>query len=364
MKTPAHGFSVGVAGAASLLGKELLAVLKERDFPVARMVTAEDEEAEPDMPVVDLREGFQPAIAEENLAEKDFDVVFVAAPLKARGEKSHAAPGPPFLRSPDQLARAARCTVIDLCDGLADQPGGVVRVPFLEYAGALSRPSEPARPGGYYVSAHPATIVLAALLSRLAARFTLTAAVAEVFFPASEIGPPAVDELQRQTSSLLTFQKLPQSVFGRQLAFNLLPRYGSAKATALEAIESRIHRQLGAYLGGRVIPPAVRVVQAPVFHALALLLYVETSGPAPVETLEQALKGPRVALTRLREPAPSQAEASGSTDILVDAVARDSSRAQGAWIWAVADNLRLAALNATEIAEVARQPVRAQGGEC
>jgi aspartate-semialdehyde dehydrogenase len=362
MKAHAQGLSVGVVGASSLLGKELLAVLKERAFPIARMVTAENDETEPDMPVVDLREGFDPAILQEDVAEKDFDVVFVAGQVRPQGKRPDESRPPSFLDSPAQLAHAARCTVIDLDEGLAGQPGGVLRVPFLEGGGTASRAARQASPS-FYVSIHPACIVLSALLLRLAARFTLTSAVAEVFSPASEIGPQAVDELQRQTSGLLSFQKIPQTVFGRQLAFNLLPRlaHGKSKGAALGVIEKRIHQQLAGYLGERVISPAVRVFQAAVFHSLAVSLYVETREPAPVEALEEVLKGPRVALTRLREPAPSQAEASGASNILVDAVARDESRAQGAWIWAVADNLRLAALNAIEIAETARPQARALG---
>jgi aspartate-semialdehyde dehydrogenase len=362
MKAPGPGLSVGVVGASSLLGKELLAVLKERAFPVARMVTAENDVAEPDIPVVDLRQGFDPAILQEDVAEKDFDLVFIAGPVRPRGKKSEEEQPPSFLDSPAQLARAARCTVVDMDEGLAGLPGGVLRVPFLERSRAASRASQQA-PANFYVSAHPACLVLSALLLRLAARFTLTSAVAEVFAPASEIGPQAVDELQRQTSGLLSFQKIPQAVFGRQLAFNLLPRlaHGKSRGAMLGAIEKRIHQQLAGYLGQRVILPALRVFQAAVFHSLAVSLYVETREPAPVEALEEALKGPRVALARRREPAPSQAEASGASDILVDAVARDESRAQGAWIWAVADNLRLAALNAIEIAETVRPQARAQG---
>ena len=49
------GFRVAVVGSASLLGKELLAVLKERRFPITRLVTPDAlDEAEPDLPVLDL----------------------------------------------------------------------------------------------------------------------------------------------------------------------------------------------------------------------------------------------------------------------------------------------------------------------
>jgi aspartate-semialdehyde dehydrogenase len=365
---PAHqGFTVGVVGAASLLGKELLAVLKERQFPVARLVEAEDTEGEPDMPVVDLREGFEPSIAEEALDEEEFDFVFVAAAPRALGAKSGGRTDEaPFLRSAAKLARATQGTVIDVSQGLASEPGGVVRIPFLERAAA--RPPKPgsAAPAGetgYLVSADPATILVSSLLLRLAARFSLVSAVAQVFLPASDIGPQAVEELQRQTSALLSFQKLPDGVFGQQLAFNLLPRFGRgrAKGVALAAIEKRIREQLCSYLAGRAPMPALRVFQAPVFHSVGVSLYVETAKAASVKALSEALKGERIELRQAGELAPSQVEASGSSGILVDAPIPDASRANGVWIWAVADNLRLAAVNAIEIAESLSGATRASG---
>lgn len=368
MKPSAQGSSVGVVGASSLLGKELLAVLKERDFPVSRLVTAEDDEGEPDIPVLDLRERVEPSIADEILGEKDFAVVFVAAPPLPFSNKSQPGSQASFLRSPSRLAQAAHCTVIELCDGLSGEPCGKVRIPFLERAGIQHPTLQPVSPGRHFISAHPAAIVLASLLLRLASRFTVATAVAQVLSPVSEIGPKAVDELQRQATSLLTFQKLPDAVFGRQLAFNLLPRIGRGRkqGSALTQMESRIHHQLAAFIaaqagsGERLPVPALRVVLAPVFHSLAVSLYVEIAEPASVEDIERSLAQERMTIARLREPAPSQADASGSSDIQVDAVQRDASRANGAWIWAVADNLRLAAVNAVEIAEVERGHAQAQ----
>lgn len=356
MKKPFQGFRVGIVGASSLLGKELTAVLKERGFPVARLVTIEDEEVE--MPVVDLREGFDAAIPGEDLSEDDFDFVFVAArPQLPSAQPAHAGDEPPFFRSARRLARAARCTVIDVGEGLAGEPGGVVRVPFLEPAPSAGRGAaenaarEPAP--AFYVAAHPATIVLSSLLLRLTERFTLKMAVAQVLGPASELGPLAVEELQKQTSSLLSFQKIPQAIFGQQLAFNLLPRFGRGgpKGKTLAEIESSIQHQLKAYLGDRAPLPALRLLQSPVFHSLAFSLYVETDAPVPVKTLARALAGKHVRVGQISELPPSPVAASGSSDILVDAPTPDPGHPNGVWIWAVADNLRLAAVNAVEIAE-------------
>lgn len=367
MKLPRQGFTVGVVGAASLLGKELLAILQERRFPVARLVAAEDEAGEQAMPVVDLREGLEPAIAEEALDEEEFDFVFVAAPPRPSAPKS---PTPsedaPFLRSAAKLARATHSKVIDLGSGLAGQPGGTVRIPFLE-RGRLARPkiTDGARAGKtrYFISADPASLLVSTLLLRLAARFTLISAVVQVFSPASEIGPQAVEELQRQTSSLLSFQKLPEEVFGQQIAFNLLPRLGGGrtKGAALAAVEARLRNQLCSYLAGRVPMPALRIFQAPVFHSVAVSLYVEMPEAVSVKALTDTLKGEKTELRRSGDSPPSQVEASGSSDILVDTLTPDASRPNGVWIWAVADNLRLAAVNAIEIAETLSDRARASG---
>lgn len=189
---------------------------------------------------------------------------------------------------------------------------------------------------------------------RLAARFPLKGAVAQVFFPASEMGAQGIEELQRQTVNLLSFQKAPHSVFGAQLAFNLLAQLGGRHSAELTDVENNIRRQLRQYLASRVPLPALRVYQVPVFYSLAISLYVETAQPVAPEALGAALAGEHLRVRRRSEPAPSQVEAAGSSDILVDTIAPDTDHPTGVWIWAAVDNIRLAAVNAVEIAESLR----------
>jgi aspartate-semialdehyde dehydrogenase len=347
-----QGYRVAVVGASSLVGKELLAVLKERNFPVARLITAEPEEGEMELPVMDLRAGFQPVMADETLSEADLEFIFVAAP-PSTGEAGTGTGWPAFLRSPAELAAATHATVIDLSEGLADEPGGRLRVPWLDEPGraASSRAAAPR----FLISPHPAAIALSALLLRLSRRSPVQRAVAQVFVPASEFGSLAVEELQKQTVALLSFQKIPRAVFGQQLAFNLLPRFshGRRAALTLDGLETRIQDQVRGLLGKGAALPAVRVIQSPVFHSLAFSIYVETAEQAAPEEWARALAGERVELRRHADDAPTQVEAAGSGGIQVDAVVPDALCPQGVWIWAAVDNLRLAALNAVEIAEKA-----------
>jgi aspartate-semialdehyde dehydrogenase len=369
MKLAPDGYRVAVVGASSLLGRELLAVLEERGFPVSRLVRYEAEDEEPELPILDLRENFQAAVADQDVSEGDLDFVFLAAaPQAGSGLPRFLRPGPDGTgQRPAPAATGveagkasapegrAHCIVIDLAEALGDTPGKTLSVPFLERGGlkrAGSPGKAPTRPcaSKFFVSPHPAAILISSVLLRLAARFALARAVAQVFEPVSEIGPRAIEELQNQTVNLLTFQKIPRQVFGDQLAFNLLPRLRHAPG-ALTDLEKRLRRQLREYLSERAPLPAVRLFQVPVFYSFALSLYVETEKPEPLEALAGALAGEPIHVRRLSQPAPSQVEATGSGDILVDTITADAEHPAGAWIWAVADNMRLAALNAVAIAE-------------
>jgi aspartate-semialdehyde dehydrogenase len=354
MKNSAGGFRVGVVGASSLLGKELLAVLEERKFPTSRLVTPGAlDDSEPDLPVLDLGGGLEAAIAEADVGESDLDFVFLAAPIRksAKKGKTEAAEEISFLQSTQRLANATQCKVIDMSECLAHEAGGVLSVPLLDRGNNAGEGMEPGATARFFRSAHPATIIISSILLRLGARFPIKSAVAQVFGPVSEIGTQAIDELQKQTLNLLTFQKIPQSVFGTQLAFNLLPRLGRSRGTPIHDLGSQIQKELAAYLGGRATMPALRVVYGPVFHSLACSLYIDLVQPATAEALTQALTGPPISVRKNSEAPPTQVEVAGSSEIFVDALVPDAVHAEGVWIWAAADNLRLAAVNAVEIAE-------------
>jgi aspartate-semialdehyde dehydrogenase len=234
--------------------------------------------------------------------------------------------------------------------------GKVVRVPFLDRCFPVPE-TEEGSGSRVYVSARPATIVISSLLLRLGARFPLKSAVAHIFASVSEIGSHGIEELQKQTVNLLSFQKIPRKVFGAQLAFNLLSRPGGTGGSKLLALENGLRKQLKDYLQGRVPLPALRLFQVPVFHSLAVSLFLETAQPVGPERVGEALQGERVQMRRRSQDSPTQVEVAGSDKILVDSVTADPDHPTGLWIWAVADNLRLAAVNAVEVAESLRHRI-------
>ncbi len=337
------GYNVAVVGASSLLGKELLAVLEERDFPVAELITVSGEHGDPDLPILDLSRRQHTTIDYQGEVPGNFDFAFVTAPHQEFASWLERASG-------ERTASRSSRAVIDLCWSIPVEELSAVQVPFLDRPSAAGPEHDAGKRLPTIASPHAATLMISALLSRLAARFRVQSAVAHIFSPASEMGARAIDELQKQTVNLLSFQKVPREAFGAQIAFNLLPRLGTGFEKA-DALESRVRSELTAYLGGRAPVPALRLLQVPVFYSTAVSLYVESAERVSPSDLVAAIDGAPIAIRRTSEKAPSQAEAAGSDEILVDAMQPDAAHPAGIWLWAVADNMRLAAVNAVQIAE-------------
>ncbi len=178
---------------------------------------------------------------------------------------------------------------------------------------------------------------------------TLRNAVCSAFEPASEHGRRGIDELHGQTVNLLSFQQMPTAVFDAQVAFNMLARYGEKSTPALESVERRILAHLVTITDGRAMQPALALAQSPVFHGHIFSLYLEFEQAVAAADLTRALAGDHVSVARLAEDSPSNVGAAGQDDVLVE-IRPDVRHERGLWVWAAADNLRIAALTAVDCA--------------
>jgi aspartate-semialdehyde dehydrogenase len=325
----ANLYRVAIVGAATLKGKEMAEILRDRNFPAVDVRLLDDDESLGQLEAVGDEMSFIQSVRTEQFERVDF--AFFAS-------------DPRCTRSNWKAARDLGNTIVDLSFTLEDEPGATVRSPWIERQ--AGHPVLPELQPGPVVVAHPAATVLA-LLALRAGKVQRMAAT--VFEPASERGQKGMDELHEQTVNLLSFQELPKNVFDIQIAFNLLTRYGPRSDFALEAISERILKHYR-----RIAPaaadPSLFVVQAPIFHGHAFSIYFETEKPVAIEEFAQRLAGDHVVVTQGAEDAPTNVNAAGQGDILVS-LARDSSRTNGIWLWAASDNLRILGLNAAECAE-------------
>jgi aspartate-semialdehyde dehydrogenase len=234
--------------------------------------------------------------------------------------------------------------IIDLTGALDDHTGARLRAPTAE-------PVQPKTSAAVQVIAHPAAIAITMLLSRLAELSPLRASLAHVFEPASERGQQGVEELRKQTVSVLSFKKLAKEVFDTQLAFNLLAAYGKDALEPLDNIEQRVERHLASLLSAwpNLPMPSLRLLQVPVFHGHSISMWVEFDHNPGVEAIVAKLTERGVDV-RPDEP-PSNANIAGQSGLSVGAVQEDRNNPRAIWIWMVADNLRLMAENAVAVSQ-------------
>jgi aspartate-semialdehyde dehydrogenase len=327
----ANQYRVAIVGAASLMGKEIAEVLHDRNFPAVDIRLLDDDESLGRLEAVGDEMSFIQSVRAEQFDRVDF-TFFASDPHSTLNSW--------------QKARDLGNTIIDLSDALEDEPGATVRSPWIERQAGQS--VAPQLQPGPVVIAHPAATVLALLALRAQKIGRVERLIATAFQPASEYGQKGMDELHEQTVNLLSFQELPKNVFDVQVAFNLVARYGVRSSHSLEALSGRILRHYG-----RVAPTAVEpglvVLQAPVFHGHGFSVYLELEKPVAVKDLSDALAGEHVVVAS-PEDTPNNVSAAGQEDILIT-LAGDAAHKNAFWLWAVADNLRVAAVTAVECAE-------------
>jgi aspartate-semialdehyde dehydrogenase len=322
--------TLALVGSESLMGREIRDLLSENSLGQGlRLIAAEGEEAGK----LTVQAG-EPALLNP-LAGQNLEcagMILLAGAVQSVANVRQLAP---------------RTPLVDLTYAAEELPTARLRAPMVEPAG-FRAPAD-----SVHVIANGAAIAIALVLGRLHASHRIWRALAHVFEPASERGARGVEELQQQTIGLLSFKGQPKEIFDAQLAFNMLSRFGEAAPTALEDAELRIERHLATLLavsGGAPIP-SLRLLQAPVFHGYGISLWIEFESSPGVRAIEQALEGDSVDVRIAGTEPPNVIGMAGESGLAIGAVSADRNNPKAAWLWIVADNLRLRAENAITVAQ-------------
>ena len=338
MPLPEESLCVAIAGAASLRGQDLKIWIEESGFPAGEVRLFDEEPLAGTLTGVAGEAAVIHAIDEDSFRGVRF-VFFAGSRAFA---KRHAL-----------AAARAGATVVDLTGELAGSVGARMWIPRLD--SVLAPPKAAGNSGGaatgmIYVAPTAPAIVACSFCSAVA-QFVPSRVVMVFFQPVSERGKEGVEELSTQTVKLLSLQPIPQEVFDCQVAFNLLDRWGPVSAERLADTREVIVRSVRDYLGGRVVIPAINLVQAPVFYGHAFSAYAEFAGSVDAATLAAGLEAAGFQITGIEDPGPSNIAAAGESRALITAAAGDASVSHGYWFWGAADNYRLPVSNATQIAE-------------
>jgi aspartate-semialdehyde dehydrogenase len=331
-------YRVALVGASSLLAKELKECLTESPLAAANFLLLDVEEAQGLLEQVGDEVTLVQVIGENSFADVDF--TFFAGSEE-------------LTRKYWRAALQAGSTVLDMTGTLEDEPGVLVRAPWLSEG--MSSTASPDLLTKAVVPANAAALALALMMDRLQEVAEIRFAAATVLQPASEYGKDGLDELHQQTVSLLSFQNMPRAVFDTQVAYNTLASFGESATANLSRAEDRVRRHYAVLAGDRLPELRLQVIHAPVFHGHTFSICVELEQAVPLSTIEDALGGEHLDLVLEETDSPSNLAAAGQNDVLVwlkpePPVDRLSGETSRFWLWAASDNLRLAAQNAVECA--------------
>jgi aspartate-semialdehyde dehydrogenase len=334
---PGKFYRVSIVGASSLLAKELKQVLEDRRFPASDTVLLDESVMAGTLTEAGGEATFIRTLEEDSFEGSEF--VFFAG-TAADAEQNW------------RTAKKSGATVIDLTGALGRSADSLPCV-IPSLGPGLPEPlaagnGAPARRA--YSSPSPPVIIACTLALGWKAFQTRSACVL-LFPPVSERGQAGIEELESQTTSLLSFREISKPVFDAQVAFNLLARYGQESKPSLAEVREAVAREVAAYLAGRAPAPAIQLLQAPVFYGYAFAAYAETASPAGPAEFEAAFTALGVKMGAAGDAPPSNVSVAGESEIHIARIERDPNVPSGAWIWGVADNLRLAATNAVRIAE-------------
>lgn len=188
----------------------------------------------------------------------------------------------------------------------------------------------------------PAAVALAHLLGPLLG-LGLESCAASIVLPSSTKGQEGIDDLLAETRAILAFHpREEKSIFGHQLAFNLLPSPmpgGSIAQTVQEV------------LGNDQPQVTVQTSLGSVFHSLLIGAHVQLAASTDEISVREALENsPAIEFAESPETL-GPIDAAGSNSLHVGTI--EASAAPGSfWLRAVMDNLTMGgALNAIGIAE-------------
>ena len=330
------GYRIAVAGATGNVGREMLNILDERQFPADEVIALASRRSQ----------GTECSYGDKTLKCQDietFDWSGVDMALFAIGS------GPTKTYAP--RAAKAGCIVIDNSSLYRYEPDIPLIVPEVN-------PDDVEMYSNRNIIANPncSTAQMVVALKPLHDRAGIRRVVVSTYQSVSGAGKEGMDELWDQTKGLYVVgQEKEPAKFQKQIAFNVIPQIdvfmddGSCKEEWKMVVETK-----------KIVDKSIKVtatcVRVPTFVGHAESVNIEFEDPLPADEAREILReSPGIIVVDKREDGGyvTPVECVGDYATFISRIRDDITVENGINLWCVSDNLRKgAALNAVQIAEL------------
>jgi aspartate-semialdehyde dehydrogenase len=328
------GYKVAVVGATGNVGREMLNILAEREFPADKVVALASRRSTG----VEVSYGDK-VLKVKALDQYDFSDVDICL-MSAGGAVSKE-------HSPKIAAQGA--VVIDNSSTWRMDPDVPLIVPEVN-ADAIAG----FRKKGIIANPNCSTSQLVVALKPLHDRVRVKRVVVATYQSVSGAGKDAMDELFSQTKAVFTLEDIESKKFPKRIAFNLIPQIDVFMEDGFTKEEWKMVAETK-----KILDPKIKLVatcvRVPVFIGHSEAVNIEFEQPLSADEARDILRNaPGCIVIDKHEPGGyvTPHESAGEDATYISRIRTDPTVDNGLVMWIVADNLRKgAALNAVQIAE-------------
>ena len=329
------GYRVAVVGATGNVGREMMAILEELEFPLDEIYAVASRKS------IGIEVAYADRLLKcQDIEQFDFSKVDIVL-MSAGGEVSKAW---------SEKIGALGPVVIDNSSAWRMHPDVPLIVPEVNPDAV-----DGFRKKNIIANPNCSTAQLVVALKPLHDEARIKRVVVATYQSVSGAGKAGMDELWNQTKAIYGLGDATPKTFPKQIAFNAIPQIdvflpdGSTKEEWKMAAETQ-----------KILDPNIALtatcVRVPVFVGHCEAVNIEFHSPLDEDEARDILRdSPGVVVLDKREPGGyiTPVECAGEFPVYVSRIRKDPTVEHGLNLWCVSDNLRKgAALNAVQIAQL------------
>ncbi len=327
-------FTVGIVGATGAVGQELLRLLLERNFPMAKLR---------------LFASARSAGKVIEKAGKKFTVEEAKPGVFAGVDVAFFAAGGSVTRALAPDAVKAGCLVIDKSSALRMEPNVPLVIPEIN-------PEQLRTHQGIIANPNCSTAVMLMGLWPLHQKFGLKRAIVSTYQSVSGTGAEAVRELADQIEAHVAGKPLVKKVYPYQIAFNCIPHIDSFGPDGYTGEETKMALESRKIMGLPNLKVSSTTVRVPVVRAHSVSVCAEFERPvnlAEARAAVAAFPGAELVDDPAAKKYPTPLDFAEKVKCGVGRLRIDTAFDNGLSFWVSGDNLwKGAALNAIQNAEL------------
>ena len=325
---------VAILGATGAVGTEILALLQERDFPVAHLKLLASPRSL----------GSSLAFRGENL------------PVEAVTAKSFTGVDLVLASAGSEISKTWVQTIVDSGAVMIDNSSAFRLDPSVPLVVPEINPEALATHRGVIANPNCTTILLGVALWPLHRVQPIQRVIVSTYQSASGAGAQAMEEVKTQAWAILRGETPEPKAFPYPLAFNLFAHNSPMTATNYCEEEMKMINETRKIFAAPHLRLSATCIRVPVLRAHSEAVNVEFATPFSPEKARDLLRdapGVKIVEDWAANYFPMPMDASGQDDVLVGRIRADLSHECGLELWLCGDQIRKgAALNAVQIAEL------------